>query len=195
MNEPHVTDGHESVFAAMRRQISQTPLPGPQPLTLWQRLASRPRLTASGAGALLAVAAATATLLATGGVTSAPPAFAVIVSGNSVTIKFRQFGALRSLNARLAAEHIPVRAVPVVGGCSATAEVIGANGPVRATIKAGSVSGPGTLHIDLTHRPPPGDTLVVGARGHSLLLPQEIEGPIPSCVGVGPTLARPGHRH
>lgn len=192
MNEQHVTDEQESVFAAMRRQIARTPMPGPQPATLRQRLVSHPRLTAGGAGALVAVAAAAAVVFATGALTTAPPAFAVTVSGNSVTITLHQFEALKALNARLAAENIPVRAVPVVAGCTATAELVGSNGPVKRTIKAGYVSGPGTLHIALTHRPGPGDTLVVGASGdHSLLFPQEIEGPVPSCIGGGPTLSHP----
>jgi hypothetical protein len=191
MDQQHATNEPESVFAAMRRQIAVTPLPGPQPATLRQRLASHPRLTASVVGALVAVATAAAALFATGAFTSAPPAFTVTLTGNSVTITLKQFGALNSLNARLAAENIPVRAVPVVAGCTATAQVVGANGPITRTIKAGYVSGPGTLHIGLTHRPPPGGTLVVGWNGHSLLLPQEIEGPVPGCMGNGPTLAHP----
>jgi hypothetical protein len=192
MNEHQVTNEPESVFAAMRRQIALTPMPGPRPATLRQRLTSHPRLTASVAGGLVAIAAAGA-VFATGAFTSAPPAFAVTVTGNSVTITLHEFGALSSLNARLAAENIPVRAVPVVAGCTATARLVGANGPVTRTIKAGYVSGPGTLHIELTHRPPHGDTLVVGAssNGRSLLLPHEIEGPLPTCMGVGPVLAHP----
>ncbi|MHB1836165.1 MAG: hypothetical protein ACYCXW_14490 [Solirubrobacteraceae bacterium] len=190
MGEQHVTDEQESVFAAMRRQIALTPMPGPQPATLRQRLASHPRLSAGGASALVAAAAA-AVLFGTGAITNAPPAFAVTVSGNSVTITLHEFGALNSLNARLAAENLPIRAVPVVAGCTAIAQLVGANGPVTRTIKAGWVSGPGTLTIELTHRrPPPGDTLVVGASGgHSLLLPQEIEGPVPRCIGAGSTLS------
>ncbi|MGH3265412.1 MAG: hypothetical protein ACRDNS_25850, partial [Trebonia sp.] len=60
--------------------------------------------------------------------TTAPPAFAVTVSGNNITITLHQFGALNSLNARLAAENLPIRAVPVVSGCTATARMVGANG-------------------------------------------------------------------
>lgn len=193
MSEPRIPGEQESVFAAMGRQIAVTPLPDRRPATLRQRLARHPRVTVGAAGAL-AVAVA-AVIFATGALTSAPPAFAVTVSGDSVTITLRQFSALSSLNARLAAEDIPVRAVRVVAGCTATARLVGANGPVSRTLHAGHVSGPGTLHISLTHRPPPGDTLVVGASGdHSLLFPQEIQGPVPRCIGVGPTLRRPkGH--
>lgn len=190
MNEQHASGEQESVFAAMRRQIALTPLPRPQPATLRQRLASHPRLTAGGASALVAAAAAAVVLVATGALTTAPPAFAITVSGNSVTITLHQFGALKSLNARLAAENLPIRAVPVVPGCTATAQLVGANGPVTGTIKAGYVSGPGTLHIGPMHQLPPGDTFVIGWNGHSLLFPHEIEGPVPSCIGVGPTLPR-----
>jgi hypothetical protein len=174
----------------MRRQIALTPLPRTR-VTLRQRLSRHPRLTAGGAGVLVAAAVAAAAVLATGALTTAPPAFAVTVSGNSVTITLHQFGALKSLNARLAADDLPVRAVPVVPGCTATAQLVSAHGPVTRTIKAGYVSGPGTLHIDLTHRPPPGDTLVIGWNGHSLLFPQRIRGPVPRCLGVGPTLPHP----
>jgi hypothetical protein len=192
MNEQQVTDVQESLFAAMRRQIALTPMHGSQPAKLRQRLASHPRFTAGVAGGLVAVAAAAAAVFATGAFTSAPPAFAVSMTGDNVTITLHEFGALKSLNARLAAENIPIRAVPVVAGCTATAQFVGANGPVTRTIKAGYVSGPGTLHIRLTHRPAPGETLVVGWNGHSLLLfPQKIEGPVPSCMGVDPVLARP----
>ena len=192
MSEPHIPGEQESVFAAMGRQIAVTPLPDKRPATLRQRLACHPRLTLGAAGALVAAGAVAAVIFATGALTSAPPAFAVTVSGDSVTITLRQFSALSSLNARLTAENIPVRAVPVVAGCTATTRRVGENGPVTRTIHAGYVSGPGTLHISLTHRPPPGDTLVVGALGdHSLLFPQEIQGPVPRCIGVGPTLRRP----
>lgn len=185
MNAQHLTDEPESVFAAMGRQIAQTPIPDPPRATLRQRLASHPRLTAGSAGALIAATAAVVVILTTGTLTTAPPAFAITVSGNSVTITLHQFGALNSLNARLAAENLPVRAVPVVPGCTATARMVAANGTVTGTIRAGYVSGPGTLHISLTHRPRPGDTIVVGAAGdHSLLLGQEIEGPVPRCIGV-----------
>ncbi len=193
MSEQHVTDEPESVFVVMQEQIARTPLPGAKSGTLRQRLANHRRLTVGGAGALAAVAAAAAAILATGALTTAPPAFAVTVSANSVTITLHQFGALKSLNARLAAENVPVRAVPVTAGCTATAQLVGAHGPVRRTIKTGYISGPATLHISLTHPPPPGNTLVVGAssNGHSLLLPHQIEGPVPRCIGVGPTLRNP----
>jgi hypothetical protein len=189
MNDQQVTGESESIFAVMRRQIALTPLPPPQRFTLRQRLARNPRLTAGGA--LAAAAAAAAAILATGPLTTAPPAFAVTVSGTSVTITLHQFAALKSLNARLAADNLPVRAVPVIAGCTATAQLIGAHGPVTRTIKAGYVSGPGTLHIELTHRAPPGDTLVIGWNGHALLFPQRIQGPVPRCIGTGPTLPHP----
>jgi hypothetical protein len=190
MNEQHLTDEQESVFAAMRRQIAQTPIPDPQPATLRQRLGSHPRLTVGGAGALVAVGTAAAAVFATGALTTAPPAFAVTLTGNRVTISLHEFGALHSLNARLAAENIPIRAVPVVKGCTATAQIVGAHGPITRTLKAGSTSGAAGITIVLKHRPPPGDTLVIAEsrHGHSLLFPQKIEGPVPRCIGVRPAL-------
>lgn len=190
MNDQHVTGEPESVFAAMRQQIAVTPLPQPRRATLRQRLARHPRLAAGGVSALAAAAVAAA-VLATGALTTAPPAFAVTVSSNSVTITIHQFAALKSLNARLAADNLPIRAVPVVAGCTATAQLVGAHGPVTSTIRAGYVSGPGTLHIALPHRPRAGDMLVIGWNGHSLLFPQRIHGPVPSCIGIGPTLSHP----
>jgi hypothetical protein len=160
MNQQHFTEEQESVFAAMRRQIALTAMPDPQPATLRERMASHPRLAVGGAGAVVAAAAAT---LATGAFTSAPPAFAVTTTRDSVTITLNDVGALNSLNARLAAENIPIRAVPVVAGCTATAQE--ANGPAGAsqTLEAGSPSGPiGSMTIVLLQRPAPGYTIVVG---------------------------------
>jgi hypothetical protein len=176
------------VFAAMRRLIATTPLPAPRRLTVRERLSQHPRLTVSGASAVLAVGVAAIVLVATGSLTNAPPAFAITVTRHSVVIKLRDFEALSDLNARLAAENIPVRAVPVVPGCTATASLVAAQGTIRRTIRAGSASGPGSIHVDLTHRPPPGEMLIVAEarHGHALLLPQLIKGPAPSCIAVGP---------
>jgi hypothetical protein len=178
----------ESVFAAMRRQIAITPLPAPRRLTVRERLSQHPRVAISGASAVLAVGVAAIMLVATGSLTNAPPAFAITVTRHSVVIKLRDFDALGDLNATLAAEQIPVRAVPVVPGCTATANLVAAQGTIRRTIRAGSASGPGAIHVDVTHHPPPGDLLIVAEarRGHALLLPQLIHGPAPSCIAAGP---------
>jgi hypothetical protein len=135
---------------------------------------------------LVAVVAAT---LATGVLTSAPPAFAVTTTADTVTITLNDVGALDALNAKLAAENIPIRAVPVIPNCTATAQEVGANGEAGApqTIEAGWASAPiGSMTIDLGQRPPPGDTLIVGISSdglRALAFPREIEGPIPSCIG------------
>ncbi|HEX3802432.1 MAG TPA: hypothetical protein VHV75_06300 [Solirubrobacteraceae bacterium] len=62
--------------------------------------------------------------------TSAPPAFAVTKARDTVTIKLNDLGALGALNARLAAEKIPIRAVPVVAGCTAPAQAVGPHDPL-----------------------------------------------------------------
>jgi len=185
MNAQHSSGEPDSVFTAMGRQIALTPIPDPHPATLRRRLAGHPRLTA-GVGALIAAAAVTVVFFTTGAVTTAPPAFAVAVSRNSVTITLRQAAALKSLNARLAAENLPVRVVPVVPGCTATARVVGPNGgTVTRTVKPEHV----VSHLfTLTIRwapdvPAGGNNIVVGvADGHTLLTPVEVKGPVPSCV-------------
>jgi hypothetical protein len=191
MHDHPFTDEPESVFAAMRRQIALTPIPDPQPATLRERLASHPRLAAGGAGALVAAATIAAATLASGALTDAPPAFALTTTQESVTITLNDLGARGSLNAKLAADNIPIRAVPVVAGCTATVQAVGADGTTGPpqTLQAGSASGPATITIVLNQRPAPGDTLVVGvsSTGHWVLGPHKITGRVPSCVGESNT--------
>ncbi len=192
MNEQYFTDEQESVFEAMRRKIALTPLPDAQPASFRERIANHRRLLAGGAGALAMVAAVAAAVFATGAFTSAPPAFAVTTTRESVTITLNELGALNSLNAKLAAENIPIRAVSVVPGCTATAQEVGANGRVGVpqTLEAGSASGPvGSMTIVLGRRPAPGDTLVVGISrsGRWVMFPQKIEGAVPRCASDSAT--------
>jgi hypothetical protein len=200
MDERHFTDEQESVLAAMGRQIAQTPMPDAQATSLHERTASHRRLIGGGAGALAMVVAAVAAAFATGAFTSAPPAFAVTTTPDSVTITLHELGALKSLNAKLAAEHIPIRGVPVVAGCTATAQEVGAKGPVGApqTLEAGSASGPvGTMTIVMRRRPAPGETLVVGISrsGRWVMFPHKIEGSVPRCAGKSATSLKKRLRH
>ena len=184
MNE-RFPPNEQSVFVDMRRQIALTPLPDLGARSLRERLTARPRLVASGFGALIAVFAA---ILATGVFTNPPPAFAVTTTADTVTITLNDVGALDSLNAELADENIPIRAVPMTPGCTATAQEVGANGQAGApqTIEAGTASAPiGSMTIELGQQVAPDDTLIVGisSDGYRTLFPRTISGPIPSCIG------------
>lgn len=180
MNEQH-SPNEQSVFVGMRRQIAATPLPERSPSV--RERARSPRLLVGSVGALAAVFAVS---LATGVFSGAPPAFAVTITADTVTITLNDIGALDSLNAKLAAENIPIRAVPIVAGCTATAQQVGAGGQAEPpqTIDAGRSSGVGSITIQINQQPAPGDTLVVGMSSDGLrdLFPHKIRGPIPSCI-------------
>ena len=191
MTEHHSPD-EQSVFVGMRRQIAMTPLPERSP-SLHERVRS-PRLIAGGFGALAAVFAAS---LVTGVFSSAPPAFAVTTTADTVTITLNDAGALNALNAKLAAENIPIRDVPIVPGCTATAQQVGANGepgPAQ-TIEAGTSSGVGTMTIEMNQQPAPGDTIIVAlsSDGTRTLFPHQISGPVPSCIGDATPTQATGH--
>lgn len=181
MTEHHAPN-EQSVLVRMRRQIAATPLPERSP-SLRQRVRS-PRLIAGSVGALGAVFAAT---LATGVFSGAPPAFAVTTTADTVTITLNDAGAVNALNAKLTAENIPIRDVPIVPGCTATAQPVGANGEAEPpqTIEAGTASGVGTMTIKINEQPIPGDTIIVAlsSNGTRTLFPHEVSGPIPSCIG------------
>jgi hypothetical protein len=190
MNE-HRSPNEQSVFIGMRRQIAMTPLPE-RSRSLRQRTRS-PRLIAGSFGVLAAVFAAS---LVTGVFSSAPPAFAVTTTADTVTITLNDAGALDALNAKLAAENIPIRDVSIVPGCTATAQTVGADGEAGPpqTIEASSSRGPsGSMTIEINQQPAPGDTLIVAlssdGRGH--LFPHEISGPVPRCIGDATPVA--GH--
>ena len=186
MNQELFSEERDSIFAAMRRQIASTPLPEQETSNFITRARSRPHALVTG---VLALAAALGVILATGALTSPPPAFAVTTSGSTVVIRLSEIRALGALNARLASEHIPIRVVIVQAGCKATVTVPGPHGTGSApqTLKAGSASGPiGSLSIRLKQRPASDETLVVGisSNGRWAMFPRAITGPIPSCVGV-----------
>lgn len=139
--------------------------------------------------ALLAVVGVIAALvLAPGGATSPPPAFAVTRSQNRVTITLRQITGITGLNAKLASMGIRIRAVPVVRGCVAPVRVIGPDhrpGPAQ-TLEA--ATGGGSL-IRLTVIPPsdPGRTFVLAASKSGIeFAGQMVQGPAPACVRYTP---------
>jgi hypothetical protein len=187
MNEQQFAEDQESVFAAMRRQIAVTPMPAQQNRTLRERVSARTRLALSGGiGALIAAAVVA---VATGVFTGATPAFAITTTSGGLRITLNDFGALPALNAKLAAENLPIRVVPALQGCTATARKVGANGSLTApqTLHAGRASTPiGSIGIEHLRRPPAGYIYIVGIssdRKSVMAFPQEIEGPVPACVG------------
>jgi hypothetical protein len=186
MNEQHFADDQESVFAAMRRQIAVTPMPAQQNPVLRKRVSGRARLALSGGiGAVIAAAVVAAV---TGVFTGAAPAFAITTTSSRLFITLNDFGALPALNARLAAENLPIRVVPAIAGCTATARAVGPNGSVSAqTLHAGWASTPiGSIGIERLRRPPAGYIYIVGIssdRQSVMAFPREIKGPVPACVG------------
>lgn len=187
MNEQHFADDQESVFAAMRRQIAVTPMPAQQSRTLRKRVSGRTRLALSGGiGAVIAAAVVTA---ATGVFTGATPAFAITTTSSRLQITLNDFGALPALNARLAADSLPIRVVPALAGCTATAQEVGVNGSITApqTLHAGRASTSiGSIGIAHLRRPPAGYIYIVGIssdRQSVMAFPREIKRPVPACVG------------
>ena len=186
MNEQHFADDQESVFAVMRRQIAVTPMPAQQNSMLRKRVSGRARLALSGGiGAVIAAAVVAAV---TGVFTSAAPAFAITSTSSRLFIILNHFGALPALNARLAADNLPIRVVPAIAGCTATAREVGPNGSVSAhTLHAGWASVPiGSIGISRLQRPPAGYIYIVGIssdRQSVMAFPREIKGPVPACVG------------
>jgi hypothetical protein len=179
----------ESVFVAMRRQIAATPIPTPQPLPRRPRAASRARIAVCGAGASVA---AVVVVLVTGVFASTPAAFAITTTSSGTTIELTDFSALDALNTKLAADGTPLQVVPAVAGCTATARLVDPTGAVEPpqTLEAHHTSGPiGSIGIGHLGEPPPGDTFIVGISSDShwlMLLPREIQGAVPNCVGESP---------
>jgi hypothetical protein len=117
-----------SLLGAMRHQIEITQMPAPRRLLRAPAVlfAGHPRILAGGATAAVA---ATAAVLAIGAATTAPSAFAVTDNQDgSVTITLNEITGVSAFNTKLASMGIAVRAVPVVSGCTATAQVVGPDG-------------------------------------------------------------------
>jgi hypothetical protein len=182
-----------ALFAAMRRQIRASAMSAPRRLPRPAALRSlgRPRILAGGAGT--AVVATTALVLAITASATAPPAFAVTNNPDgSVTITLNEITGVSGLNAELAASGIAVRAVPVVSGCTAVAQVVGPDGSVQpaTTLNVTSLGenprtdSPATLQA-ITVDPPqaPGQTEILAASAAGIdLLGQVVQGQVPRCV-------------
>ena len=181
------------LLGAMRRQIHSTQMPATRRRTTVPavRFTSRPRLLAGGATAL--GGAATAAVLAIGAASTAAPAFAATSNPNgTVTITLNDFTGVSGLNAELASMGVAIRAVPVVSGCTATAQVVTADGsrqpagtlavtPLPINPRTGSP----TMLDTITLTPPqtPGQTEIVAASTSGIdLLGQTVQGQLPSCV-------------
>jgi hypothetical protein len=192
-----VRDPHEhSLLGAMRHQIEITEM------STSRRLPRAPAILFGGqrrilaGGAAAAVAAGAAALLAISAATTAAPAFAVTNNPDgSVTITLNEISGVSDLNAKLASMGIAVRAVPVVSGCTATAQVVMRDGSVQpaaalAVTPLGTnprTESPATLN-QITTNPPqaPGQTEILAASSTGFdLLAQLVQGQVPSCVAPG----------
>jgi hypothetical protein len=196
MNVSARDPGELRLFGAMRHQIHITQMPAPRrlPRVPAIRFTARPRLLAGGATAV--VGAAIAAVLAISAATSAPPAFAVTNNPDgSVTITLNEITGVSGLNAKLASMGVAVRAVPVVSGCKAPAQVVGPDGNLQpATTLAVSRlpnnprTGRQSTLQTITVAPPqtPGQTRILAASNAGIdLLGQTVQGQVPSCVAPG----------
>lgn len=195
MNTLDPQPDERSLFTAMREQIQATPMPaGARRGLATRRLAARPRVALGGIAATACGAVALAAGL--GAFAGTAPAFAVTDNPDgSVTITLNDLNAIGALDAKLAAESVAVRAVPVEPGCTARASVV-KNGVAGAPqildahplvlLGATPPTGSGGGLISLTVDPPtaPGRTLLVAASGSGrMVYSEEIQGPVPACVG------------
>jgi hypothetical protein len=202
MNDPTDDPDHRHAFyAAMYDQVLATPEPPGQRRrpgggALRARRAIRPApLTGIG----LALAAAVAALVVALGVGSDPaPAYAVTLHPNHlVTLTVHEFGSIDKLNARLAALHLRMRAVPVIPGCVAPVHSVSDElgpthndvlpGPAR-TLEITPVS-PDTFSETIDVTPGAGRTWILPvtrAGVEASFAPPEagtVVGPAPRCVG------------
>lgn len=163
------------------RQIQETPLP--------ERPLRRPSL---GVRSLLviaggAVAVVAAVLVLALGATNPPPAYAVTVHGHrTATVTLRDISSLGELNRKMESLHLPIRAVPVVRGCHAKADVVGRtrrpNGPMTMTMNPRD----GRVVKFTVVLPRPGRTLILGASKGGFFAEGSgvVKGKIPACVGI-----------
>ena len=181
------------LFGAMRHQIHSTQMPAPRRLTTVPavRFTSRPRLLAGGATAL--AGAATAAVLAIGAASTAAPAFAATSNPNgTVTITLNDLTGVAGLNAELASMGVAIRAVPIVSGCTATAQVVGADGSLQpaGTLAVSPLpdnprTGSPTTLDTITLAPPqtPSQTEIIAASASGIdLVGQTCARARPSCV-------------
>lgn len=182
-----------SLLDAMRHQIEATQMAPRRRLTRAPavRFGGQRRILAGGAAAT--VAAVTVAVVAISAATTAAPAFAVTNNPDgSVTITLNEITGVSGLSAKLASMGIAVRAVPVVSGCTATAQVVMRDGSVQpaaalAVTPLGSnprTQSPATLN-KITTDPPqtPGQTEILAASSTGIdLLAQVVQGQVPSCV-------------
>jgi hypothetical protein len=183
-------------FEPVRRRMHDEPRHSPSTRASRRApLAGRRGLAVGGVTVLAVVAAALLVVLVTGALTSASSAFAITRTGESVKISLYRFEALGALNARLAAQGIPIRAVAIIPGCTATTREVGTGFvyPPR-TLQAGTSSGGASITVVLKQRPAPGDTIIIGVErsGRAQLFPHKIKGPVPSCVAAPPAHAGNG---
>jgi hypothetical protein len=195
-----------SVFEVMAEQIERTPLPEPGRTPAgwtWRPGPGSGRPRRSGGswvirrpalvGAVTALAAITAVLVAVLvialGSSATSPAYAIARHGDgAVTISLWRVSGVAALNRKLSADGIAVRAVPAVRGCDAPAHLIGPNHEPEqraATVRIGLDPNNGRI-VSMMLQPPidPDRTiiLVVGPHG-GVQGGQEVEDPIPACVG------------
>jgi hypothetical protein len=193
-----------SLFGEMRHQIQITRMPAPRRLPRFPavRFTGHPQILAGGA--TVGVAATTAAVLAISAATTTPPAFAVTNhQDGSVTITLNEITGVSGLNAKLASMGIAVRAVPVVSGCNATAQVVGPDGGLQpaSTLAVSQLpnnprTGSSSTLRAITVAPPdtPGQTEILAASTSGIdLLGQTVQGQVPSCVApAGSTPAAAG---
>jgi hypothetical protein len=193
MNVSASDPAERSLFGAMRHQIQITEMPAPRhlPRVPAVRFTGRPRMLAGGATA--AVAAASAAVLAISAATTTAPAFAVTNNQDgSVTITLNEITGVSGLNAKLASMGIAIRAVPLVSGCNAPAQVVGPDGRLQpaSTLAVSQLpndartGSPFTLRA-ITVDPPQtsGQTEILAASTSGIdLLGQTVQGQVPSCV-------------
>ncbi len=190
----------------MRRQIHVTQMPAPRRLARFPavRFAGHRRILAGGVSAAVAAAVAVLTI---GAATSAPPAFAVTNNKDgSLTITLNEITGVSALNAELASLGVAIRAVPVVAGCNAPAQLVGPDGSIQpaATLAVSQLpnnprTGSASTLRAITLAPPrtPGQTAILAATTTGIdLLGQTVQGQVPSCVAPAgstpPSAGTPG---
>lgn len=157
------------------RRLSRADGWRPLRLSAWSRL--RRRIIAGTVGGLAAAGAAVAVLVS---LTTAPPAFAVVVRPNgSIQITLYDLEQMGNLNARLRQLRLPVVVVPMTASC--TVQV--------ALTYIGTTMHPAPQAVLQQTPAPSGWTDFMAAKQVGPNLVQtavgQIKGPAPSCVPIG----------